>query len=128
MATARSELARAWEKRTAQQARTSSAAGLFQFIEQTWLATVKQSGAKHGYGQYADLIHRGGDGRSADQRQLCIDDDRIIVQKAADRGEYIADKAFRVNDRGILHRALQWTVFQVARMAQAASARLRPFA
>ena len=44
-------------------ARTSSAAGLFQFIEQTWLATVKQSGAKHGYGQYADLIHRGGDGR-----------------------------------------------------------------
>tara|TARA_R110000782_G_scaffold248327_2_gene335244 strand:- start:3 stop:683 length:681 start_codon:yes stop_codon:yes gene_type:complete len=42
---------------------TSSAAGLFQFIEQTWLATVKQHGAEHGYGQYADLIHRGGDGR-----------------------------------------------------------------
>lgn len=42
---------------------TSSAAGLFQFIEQTWLATVKQAGHKHGYGQYADLIHRGGDGR-----------------------------------------------------------------
>ena len=45
------------------QARTSSAAGLFQFIEQTWLATVKQHGAQHGYGQYADLIHKGGDGR-----------------------------------------------------------------
>ncbi|CAL1691286.1 hypothetical protein MMB232_01422 [Brevundimonas subvibrioides] len=44
-------------------ARTSSAAGLFQFIEQTWLATVKQHGAQHGYGQYADLIHRGSDGR-----------------------------------------------------------------
>ena len=44
-------------------ARTSSAAGLFQFIEQTWLATLKQNGAKHGYGQYADLIHRGADGR-----------------------------------------------------------------
>ncbi|WP_420471735.1 transglycosylase SLT domain-containing protein [Brevundimonas sp. FT23042] len=42
---------------------TSSAAGLFQFIEQTWLATVKQHGAKHGYGQYADLIYRGSDGR-----------------------------------------------------------------
>src|SRR3989344_294035 len=42
---------------------TSSAAGLFQFIEQTWLATVKAHGAKHGYGQYADLIHRGSDGR-----------------------------------------------------------------
>jgi hypothetical protein len=44
-------------------ARTSSAAGLFQFVEQTWLGTVKQAGAKHGYGQYADLIHRGQDGR-----------------------------------------------------------------
>jgi hypothetical protein len=44
-------------------ARTSSAAGLFQFIEQTWLATVKSHGAKHGYGQYADLIYRGADGR-----------------------------------------------------------------
>jgi len=42
---------------------TSSAAGLFQFIEQTWLGTVKQHGAQHGYGQYADLIQRGSDGR-----------------------------------------------------------------
>ena len=44
-------------------ARTSSAAGLFQFIEQTWLSTVKQHGSQHGYGQYADLIQRGSDGR-----------------------------------------------------------------
>lgn len=42
---------------------TSSASGLFQFIEQTWLATLKQHGAKHGYGQYADLIYQGNDGR-----------------------------------------------------------------
>ncbi|MCZ8193028.1 transglycosylase SLT domain-containing protein [Brevundimonas sp.] len=47
----------------AARARTSSAAGLFQFIEQTWLATLKQHGPKHGYGQYADLIHQGTDGR-----------------------------------------------------------------
>lgn len=47
----------------AAKARTSSAAGLFQFIEQTWLGTVKAHGAKHGYGQYSDLIYRGGDGR-----------------------------------------------------------------
>ncbi len=44
-------------------ARTSSASGLFQFIEQTWLATVKSAGARHGYGQYADLIQQGEDGR-----------------------------------------------------------------
>ena len=44
-------------------ARSSSASGLFQFIEQTWLSTLKQHGAKHGYGQYADLIYQGNDGR-----------------------------------------------------------------
>lgn len=44
-------------------ARTSSAAGLFQFIEQTWLGTLKKFGPRHGYGQYADLIYQGGDGR-----------------------------------------------------------------
>jgi Transglycosylase SLT domain len=37
---------------------TSSARGLFQFIDQTWLATVKQSGAALGYGQYAAAITR----------------------------------------------------------------------
>jgi hypothetical protein len=37
-------------------ASTSSARGLYQFIEQTWLGTVKQAGASFGYGQYADAI------------------------------------------------------------------------
>ena len=41
----------------------SSAAGLFQFVEQTWLGALKRHGAKHGYGGYADLIHESGDGR-----------------------------------------------------------------
>jgi hypothetical protein len=40
----------------------SSAAGLFQFVEQTWLSTLKQHGSKHGYARYADLIEKGGDG------------------------------------------------------------------
>ena len=44
-------------------ASTSSAACLFQFIQQTWLATLKQNVHRHGYGQYADLIHRGAGGR-----------------------------------------------------------------
>jgi len=42
---------------------TSSAAGLFQFIEQTWLNVVKNHGAKHGYGGYADAIQRGANGQ-----------------------------------------------------------------
>ena len=37
-------------------AATSSARGLFQFIDQTWLATMKQSGPALGYGQYAAAI------------------------------------------------------------------------
>ncbi len=39
-------------------ATTSSARGLFQFIEQTWLGTIKQSGAELGYGHYADAISK----------------------------------------------------------------------
>ena len=37
-------------------AKNSSATGLFQFIDQTWLGTMKQSGASLGYGKYADAI------------------------------------------------------------------------
>lgn len=44
-------------------ASTSSAAGLFQFVEQTWLATLKRHGATHGYARYANLIEQGSDGR-----------------------------------------------------------------
>ncbi|NEW86118.1 lytic transglycosylase domain-containing protein [Rhodopseudomonas sp. WA056] len=44
------------------QATTSSAQGLFQFIEQTWLGTVKEAGAQFGYGQYADAITRSASG------------------------------------------------------------------
>lgn len=42
---------------------TSSAAGLFQFVEQTWLATLKRHGSEHGYGRYANMIQEGSDGR-----------------------------------------------------------------
>src|SRR5262249_45720805 len=41
---------------------TSSAAGLFQFIEQTWLGVVKTYGARHGLGSYANAISHGADG------------------------------------------------------------------
>jgi Transglycosylase SLT domain len=37
-------------------ASTSSARGLYQFIDQTWLATVKEAGGELGYTQYADAI------------------------------------------------------------------------
>jgi transglycosylase-like protein with SLT domain len=58
-------------------ARTSSAAGLFQFVDQTWLATLKQHGAKYGYARYAALIQQGADGRyfveGAEARKAVMD-------------------------------------------------------
>lgn len=44
-------------------AKTSSATGLFQFIEQTWLSMVKQEGPKQGLSNYADAITESGGGR-----------------------------------------------------------------
>lgn len=44
-------------------ATTSSASGLFQFIEQTWLSIVKDAGAKFGFGREAEAINRQPDGR-----------------------------------------------------------------
>lgn len=47
---------------------TSSASGLYQFIEQSWLAVVKKHGAEHGMGWAAASIDRTGSGR------LTVDD------------------------------------------------------
>ena len=44
------------------QAKTSSAAGLFQFIEETWLRMVKQYGVRHGLGAAAASIESRKDG------------------------------------------------------------------
>jgi hypothetical protein len=46
----------------AAKATTSSAGGLFQFIDQTWLGTVKEAGGYFGYGQYANAITRSDNG------------------------------------------------------------------
>jgi hypothetical protein len=43
-------------------ASTSSARGLYQFIEQTWLATVKEAGGQLGYSQFADAITKAASG------------------------------------------------------------------
>jgi hypothetical protein len=42
---------------------SSSAKGLFQFIDQTWLATLKEAGPALGYGRYADAIVKTQSGR-----------------------------------------------------------------
>ncbi len=45
------------------EAATSSATGLFQFIEQTWLGALRAHGADHGMQAYADAIQVGSNGR-----------------------------------------------------------------
>src|ERR1700761_993033 len=45
------------------QSSTSSATGLFQFVDQTWLGLVKEHGAQHGLANYAAAISKDGDGR-----------------------------------------------------------------
>src|SRR6195952_94793 len=43
-------------------ASTSSARGLYQFIDQTWLGTVKEAGSQLGYSKYADAITKSSSG------------------------------------------------------------------
>lgn len=45
------------------QSSASSAAGLFQFIDQTWLGLVKEHGARYGLANYAADISKDADGR-----------------------------------------------------------------
>lgn len=75
--------------RPALTAETSSATGLFQFIEQTWLATVKSDGARFGLTSEANSITKRGDGRyvvqEPDQRQhiLNLRKDPVLSAKLA---------------------------------------------
>jgi hypothetical protein len=47
------------------QAPTSSAKGLYQFIDQTWLSVLKDEGPRYGLSSYSDAISKSSDGRLA---------------------------------------------------------------
>ncbi len=76
-------------------ARTSSASGLYQFVEQSWLGTVKRHGEEHGLGWAADAIERGRDGRmrvaDSDLRQAILDLRRNPEASAAMAAEFASD-------------------------------------
>ena len=61
-------------------ASTSSARGLYQFIDQTWLGTVKEAGSQHGYGKYADAITKNPSGSYS----VSDPSDRAAVMKLRD--------------------------------------------
>ncbi len=81
-------------------ASTSSATGLFQFIDSTWLDMVRQHGAKHGIGQLAEQITSDTSGRPrvADpimrERILALRKDPRI--SAALAGEFAQDNKMEV--------------------------------
>ncbi|MET0295091.1 MAG: transglycosylase SLT domain-containing protein [Phenylobacterium sp.] len=82
---------------------SSSAAGLFQFVEQTWLATLKQHGAKYGYGRYAALIEKGANGRyyvTGDEARRTVMDLRLHPHAASlMAGELTTDHAAYLKGR-----------------------------
>lgn len=95
---------------------TSSAAGLFQFVEQTWLATLKQHGSKYGYARYADLISRGSDGRyrvTGEEARRAVMDLRLdphasslmAGELASDHAAYLRGRTGRQPTAGELYAA-----------------------
>lgn len=86
--------------------KASSAAGLYQFVEQTWLSVVRKHGAEYGIGDMADKIKLGSDGKLhvADPalRKHILDLRRdptisaaMAAEHAADNGERLAAKLDR---------------------------------
>ena len=95
---------------------SSSASGLFQFVEQTWLSTLKQHGTKYGYARYADLISKGSDGRyrvSGDEARRAVMDLRLdphasslmAGELASDHAAYLRGRTGRDPTAGELYAA-----------------------
>ena len=97
-------------------AHTSSAAGLFQFVDQTWLATLKRHGAKYGYARYADLITQGADGHfsvnGGEARRAVMDlkldphaSSLMAGELASDHASYLRGRVGRDPTAGELYAA-----------------------
>jgi Transglycosylase SLT domain len=80
------------------EARTSSAAGLFQFLDATWLTTMKRHGAQHGLAGEAAAIEMGADGKpyvaDPSMRRVILDmryDPEVSARMAAEFANDNAD-------------------------------------
>ncbi|HWA50175.1 MAG TPA: transglycosylase SLT domain-containing protein [Dongiaceae bacterium] len=82
-------------------AKTSSASGLYQFVEQTWLSVVRKHGAEYGLGDMASKIKIGEDGKLvvADRalRKEILDLRRDPEIAAAMAAEHAADNQTRLD-------------------------------
>jgi len=84
---------------TAVQAKTSSATGLYQFIEQTWLGVIFEFGRKHGLNAEAALVTRSGRQfviADANERQRILDLRREPYLSALLAGEMLKRDTLRL--------------------------------
>ncbi len=97
-------------------AQTSSAVGLFQFIESTWLEVMKLDGERLGYGNYARVIEQDSSGnyvinnREMRNKVLALrEDPQISADLAAAftrrNGEYLSSRFGRTPSPGELYIA-----------------------
>ncbi|WP_439601537.1 lytic transglycosylase domain-containing protein [Devosia sp.] len=95
---------------------TSSATGLFQFLDSTWLQVMKQEGPRLGYGQYAAAIQVDSDGdyyiadKALRQEVLKLREDPQIASDMAaaftrSNGAYLFEKFGRMPSPGELYIA-----------------------
>ncbi len=98
------------------EARTSSATGLFQFLDATWLTTLKRHGAKHGLANEANAIEISADGRpfvrDGALRRRLLDlryepeiSARMAAEFASDNAEYLRARTGQEPQPGDLYAA-----------------------
>jgi hypothetical protein len=81
------------------QARTSSATGLYQFIERTWLQVMREFGALHGYAREASLIAEDNTVADATERARILDLRRDPALSAILAGEMLKRDSARIAAR-----------------------------
>jgi soluble lytic murein transglycosylase-like protein len=97
-------------------AATSSATGLYQFIDQSWLAVVEQHGGEYGLGWAADAIKQGSNGRyyvaDPDLRKQIMDlrnhpetASVMAAEHAADNKQYLESRLGREAEPADLYLA-----------------------
>lgn len=104
---------------------TSSATGLFQFIDSTWLDMVRRHGAEHGLGQYAAMLQQGTCDASTRQQILALRNDpetaaRMAAELARENAQALQQRIGRAPNAGELYAAHVLGSAGAARLIEAA--------